>query len=982
MALDVDVGEEPGLRFRDLGVLQLEINGVARPVRGTRLGRVLATLLINANSRVTTDTLLDAAWGDQVTVSSAGTLETHIWRLRKLIEPARNRGDGLTYLVNDTRGYRLVLNPENADSLRFVQLGEQGDRLLASGNADRGLHRFELALGLWRGRPFEAVAHEEWASAAVARLEQIYGHVNEQHVEALLRTGAADRAVGELETLIAELPYRERLWEQLMLGLYRNGRVEESLATYHRARELLLDKLGVDPGEELRRLQQRILERDPTLTQPRAQASTLRQSDAVHPARIAAGTELETDPPPGEHPSAMAAREVHLPSRLSPLIGRKIELAQIDRLLAANRLITVVGAAGSGKTRLAIEVARAASGVAPDGVWFVDLAPVDDPAAVAGTVLSTIGIMQPVVGSPLAALRTYVRDRQILLLVDNCEHLLAGVYSLFDALLGDDSQCRVLATSREPVGIDGEVLWTLAPLPVREAGQASGEEPSASAQLFIARAISADPLLETTEDTLAEIEAICAAVDGLPLAIELAAGRIRSASLAEIRRQVSGDLAGLGRAGYTAIEHHRTIELSIQWSVRLLPEDERLAHARLSVLPGLFTVEAAQAVVVDSIAARGRSSPQDVPSLLNQLVHRSLLAAVPGSRRGDPTRFRQLATVRAHAMHALASSGETEATRDRRDQWVAELVAARPAPEAEDKTRWHETVEHNHDTVSASLQRLLQDNPDPLGVRIAGQLESYWFLQGRVSEGERWLRIALARPAASLADVVTAELTLAFILAVRGRPDRSPPLVRDALANADSMEPRLLAHQLAIIAWWMYVGDEPAHDIADAPVRALAQDDPIIAVWADCLAVKTALVTDGPAATGALAAELMGKCEHIGNIHAAWLAGRLAGRAAMVADDPHNGLRLVRRVLALHRRLGGRRTADLIAFEAAFHAMTGDFRRAAEMFGHASALAFRTGVRWPFRYGEIQTARIRAALSSEEFETAWQAGIALATSTD
>ncbi len=524
------------------------------------------------------------------------------------------------------------------------------------------------------------------------------------------------------------------------------------------------------------------------------------------------------------------------------------------------------------------------------------------------------------------------------------------------------------------VGLDGEVLWTLAPLAVRESTAAVGGEPSPAAQLFLARASSADPLFDATERTLVEIEAICAAVDGIPLAIELAAGRIRSASLAEVYQQVSTELGGLSRVGYTGTEHHRTVELSIEWSVRLLSQVERVVHARLSVLPGLFTIEAAMAVSDGGVVRAG-----EVSGLLSQLVHRSLLAVVPGDGKAQPTRFRQLATVRAHAIHALAATGDTRSGLDRRTQWVAELVAARPAPEAADTTGWHERVERNHDTVVATLQDTLHDRPDPFGVRLAGQLESYWFVQGRVSEGERWLYAALAQPDAPAADVAVAELTLAFILALRGRPDRSPALVRSALAKSETMNPRLLAHQLALTAWWMYVGEEPAHDIADEVVRALAQGDPIIEAWADFLAAKTALAGEGPIAVGARAAELVDRSERIGNVQAAWLAGRLAARSAMIAEDPVNGLRLLQHVIELHRRLGGRLTADLLAFEAAFWAMANDFKRGAEMFGQASTLAFRTGIRWPVAiFGEIQVARIRQALSPEEFETAWQAGVALA----
>jgi predicted ATPase/DNA-binding SARP family transcriptional activator len=975
-ALDAQPVDAPALRLHDLGTLGIEVGGVDSPIRGRKPARILATLLVNTNARVSIDTLVDAVWGEQASASALGTLETHIWRLRKLLEPQRRRGTEPAYLVNDSLGYRLVVNPDNADSLRFAQLSEQGDRLLASGEPDRALRRYELALTLWRGRPFESVADEEWAMPSVARLEGLHAQVHEQRIEALLRTGAADQAARELEVVIARLPYRERLWSQLMLGLYQAGRVEEALAAYRRAREILLDSLGLEPGPQLRELQQQILDRDPRLAPipARAVAPQARQSDEAEvDGQVDAHRPSHTSEP-AEQPSD-AGREVHLPSRLSALVGRSAELERIGRLVRSSQLVTLVGPAGSGKTRLAIEVARAATSLAPDGLWFIDLAAVDDPAMVVDTVMSTIGIEQPLVGTIAAALGSYARDRQILLLIDNCEHLLAGVHRLFDVLLSKDSQCRVLATSREPVGLDGEVLWTLAPLAVRENPQ-PGEAASPAAELFLARARSADPLFEATDEALADIEKICAAVDGLPLAVELAAGRIRSASLAEVHRQVSTELAGLGRAGYAPTPHHRTVELSIEWSARLLSDAERAAHARLSVLPGFFTVDAARAVIAGPSART-----EDVPDLLTQLVHRSLLAVVRGGA-DTATRFRQLATVRAHASHALATAGETGSVLSCRTEWVAELVAARPAPEAEDLAGWHEQIERNHDTVAATLQHTLHDRPDPLGVRLAGQLESYWLLQARVPEGERWLQAALAQQDAPIADLATVELTLALLLAWRSRPDQVLPLVRRALRTTDTMDRRLLARILAATAWWMSLRDDSGSDFIDAEVRSLIDDDPVIEAWADLLTAKTAASSVGPIVTGARAVELIDRSESLGNVHAAWLAARLAARSAMIAADPAAGRPLLQRVIALHRRLGGQLTADLVEWEAAFTSLAGDYHRAAELFGQASTLAFRAGTRWPLAtYGEREFARVRRELPDAQFESAWQHGAAVARST-
>src|ERR1700689_1386454 len=225
----------PRLRIHDLGALSIDVDGESVMLRSGMLSRVLATLLINANRRVAIETLIEAVWADDGRASRLGTLESHIWRLRKLMEPGRGRREEPVYVVSDNLGYRLVVDPDNADSLRFVQLAEHGDRLIASGDAARALERYELALSLWRGRPFDPIADDEFAAAAVGRLSEICDQVQEQRIEALLRTGQPEQAVRDLEDLIGRLPFRERLWAQLMIARYQVGRVEEALATYGQA---------------------------------------------------------------------------------------------------------------------------------------------------------------------------------------------------------------------------------------------------------------------------------------------------------------------------------------------------------------------------------------------------------------------------------------------------------------------------------------------------------------------------------------------------------------------------------------------------------------------------------------------------------------------------------------------------------------------------------------------------------------------------
>jgi len=975
------------LRIHDLGTLVVEVGGNETPFGGTKPGLVLAVLLVNANRRVSVDALVDAVWGEVDAESVLATLESHIWRLRKTSEPHRGRRQQPVYLVNDAGGYRLIVNPDNVDSLRFAQLAEQGDRLLATGEPDRALDRYELALRLWRGRPFEAVADEEWAAPAIARLEELYGQVQEQRVEALLRLGVPDRAVASLEELVVRLPYRERLWGQLMTGLYQAGRVADALSAYQRARTEMLDALGLEPGDQLRDLQRRILDQDPSLlppSRPVRSAGPVTMAPETTSATVAAAAAVDVGSLSGEQPQPAPASvaEIHLPVRLSELIGREAEVARLGGLLADNRLVTLVGAAGCGKTRLSIELGRAAASLAADGVWFVDLTAVDDSAAAPGLVAATIGLEQPAIGTVLSALRSYSADRQILLVLDNCEHVLPGVYQVAEALLDTGSQARLLATSREPIGLDGEVLWTLPPLPTGESTTDEPERLSPAARLFIARARQVDPSFSET-DTVPEIEAICRTVDGIPLAIELAAGRLRTASLAEIHQQVLTELGGLTRPGHPLTERHRTVESAIEWSTRLLIDEDRAVHAALSELPGVFTVKAARAVATDLRSPRGGSIVVDA---LDRLVHCSLLAVVPSQRAGQPTRFRQLATVRAHAARLLSEAADGPTVRDRRTAFVADLLTTQPWPGSADVSGWHARIDDNHDTVAAVLTDQLIDRPAAAGVRLIAQLSTYWFYRGRMIDGLRWLEAARRVAGASPADRQLVELTLAYVHALRDRTDLSLPLVRatldsPAVAAADSppdappMGPRAYAYGLVSAAWCVWVRQDPALDFVAGEVRGIAAGDPIVELWADLLDAKNALAIDGPYVTAQRAVRLIERGTELDAVSAVWLGGWLDVLCRLLLQDPVAGRARLRQVEGCYRVLGGTATANSVEFDANFAALAGDPLDAVRLFGTASRLAFRSGMRWPISPAtEPVLTAVRRSLPADQFDQAWQTG--------
>lgn len=949
----------PVLRLRDLGPLCVEIErhghvGEPQRVGGPKPERVLSALLMKANSRVSRDELVTAGWGDRSVAEVTGPLESLIWRLRGVLEPEHQRGAPWSVLVGDHGGYRLVLDPTEADSLRFAQLAEQGDAALATGDAMRAAERYALALDLWRDTPFQAVADQEWALTGLARLNELHGQVQEQYADALLRLGENDRALILLEQLMASSPLRERVWQLLMLARYRSGRVEESLAAYRRVRALLLDELGMEPGDELRDLHQRILCRDPGL----AAAPGLSPVSAT-----AAGEEAR---------ATAGSTPTHLPLTLTTLIGRQDELARLSRVLEQHRFVTVVGAGGCGKTRLAIETARRALSSSPDGVWFIDLTAAESPSAAVYSIASQLGVAAPATGDVMTSLRSYLLDRRLRLVLDNCEHLLPGLGPVVAHLLGADGESSVLATSREPLGVPGEVLWSLAPLPTRDTLGGEGTEIGATpaAQLFLARVAGLEPTLEATLD-VAVVESICAALDGLPLAIELAAARIRSFGVQEILDQVTNSLADLSRIGSGGVSHHDTIDRSIEWSVRLLPEQESVAHARLSVLPGVFTVAAATAVV----ASEG-IEPRSVPHLLSQLVHRSLLAVVRPTEPDRPTRYRQLATVRAHAERVLAATGQADAAIHARDGFIEKLVASHPDFERSDTNGWFPRVSDNHDTLTAVLQHSLVTEPDPRGVYLLGRLALYYYYTNRVIEALRLAPLAVNQTGAEPHDRDLARLTLSCAYVVSGRPDLAEPQVQLVVAHAGYERDSMTTQLLATIRWATLTQGSHELQIVDAELERLAEAGDITAeLHADLLATLLEVGPETAEATTSRANELRDRALDQGNLYAAWLATLLGMMCALLRQDAPAGERLLEQAASYQQRLGCLVTPLILEFAGGFAVLGGDLDRAVALFAEARATAFAAGTSWPYLFAvQPMLQAVRDLLPADAFQSAWRRG--------
>ncbi|MEV7140305.1 AfsR/SARP family transcriptional regulator [Streptomyces tauricus] len=610
------------LRITLLGALQASVSrgdGAALPVPGARLQALLVRLALAGGRAVAQGVLVDAIWAEDPPAGPAHALQALVSRLRRTLGSA-------ALVTRLAGGYRLDAATADVDALRFEQLAAAGRDRLRAGDPRVAVTVLGEALALWGDRAgTEPPVVAAVAPAAATRL----AHVSVEAVadlaeaELTLHPGDhADAAAARLTALLADHPLHERAAALLMDALAAQGRRAEALALYERVRRTLADDLGTDPGAALRERHLRLLRPERSLRSERSERS-------ARPGQ----------PDPGA--DAVRTGPGNLPALWTSFIGRDDDLARIETLLAAGRLVTVVGPGGAGKTRLAVESARRHRHAYRDGAWLADLAPVTEPAKVGAALLAAIGSRGGTVfearnrgeGDDLDVLVERLRGRESLLLVDNCEHLIEPVAHLVAALLSRCSGLRVLATGREPLAVDGEALVPLGPLalpgPDDDVGQARR---AASVRLFAERAAAVRPGFEVDGTTLSEVRRVVRGLDGMPLALELAAARLRTLSLPELADGLSDRFALLGTGSRSALPRHRTLRAVIAWSWDLLSEHERTVADRVSILPGGVTVASATALCAGTAVP-----PAEIPALLAGLVDRSLLQLVPQPPTPAPT---------------------------------------------------------------------------------------------------------------------------------------------------------------------------------------------------------------------------------------------------------------------------------------------------------------------------------------------------------
>ncbi len=754
MREDREMDGDTRLRVRLLGAFQASRGGAAVPVPGARLQGLLVRLALAGGRAVEQGVLVDAIWAEDPPAGPAHALQALVSRLRRTLGSA---GD----VTQVAGGYRLDVDAADVDALRFEQLAAAGHDRLRAHDPHAAAAMLGEAVALWGDRPgAEPTVVAAVAPAAATRLAHASVEAVGDLADAELSLDRADAAAARLTVLLAEHPVHERAAALLMDALAAQGRQAEALALYERVRETLADVLGTDPGDALRERHLRLLRAERPV--PAADAGQPRPSN--------------------------------LPVPLTSFIGRDDDLARIDTLLSAGRLVTVLGPGGAGKTRLAVEAARRHHHEYHDGAWLIDLASVTEPAKVGAAVLTGIGLRggatfearMRVEGDGLDVLVDRLSGRESLLLVDNCEHLIDAVAHLVAALLSRCAGLRVLATSREPLAVDGEALVPLGPLSLP--GPDDGVEQArraASVRLFTERAAAVRPDFDVDETTLPAVRRVVRSLDGMPLALELAAARLRTLSLPELADGLSDRFRLLTTGSRTALPRHRTLRAVIAWSWELLSEHERTVAERVSILSGGVTPASAAAVCAGTAVPAA-----EIPELLAGLVDRSLLQLAP-----DPGRYRMLETLREYGTDRLAETGDLGTVRDLAAGYFAELMARYdPQLRGPGQLGAIRVISAEYDNTLAALRRRCDTGDAPGALALALNLTWYWQMFGRHSDAAYWLGEALVAPGGEPTPDRDCAHTIYLINRIVTRPAMTAEEAADAQAQMRELADRLLAY--------------------------------------------------------------------------------------------------------------------------------------------------------------------------------------------
>jgi predicted ATPase/DNA-binding SARP family transcriptional activator len=751
-----------------LGPLTVEDGGRPIEVGGARLRALLIRLAASAGGWVPVSALIGDLWGEDPPADEINALQSLVSRLRRALIRSE-------LVESGPAGYRLAIAPESVDAIRFERLTAHGRRRLTEGDPQEASAAFGEALRLWRGAPLAEVADATYAVAWIERLDKLRLSTIDDRADAGLKLGRHADLVAELDEVAGLHPLRERTHELLIRALAGSGRQAEALAAYEQLRRALAEELGLDPPLHLQQLQTAVLRDSPDLLAP-----TERLNAGTGSAAMAAGSPVPDRP-----------RRTNLRSSLTSFVGRELELLQLAAAIKRSRLVTLVGTGGAGKTRLASEAAGRLSDQGTDGVWMIQLAPVTDPDDVASTALGSIGTLDRAMlelsppshrdRDALSRLVESLGGHDVVLILDNCEHLIDAAAKLAEHLLGLCPKLTVIATSREPLGIVGESLWPVLPLatPKLDDTQPTALETPA-VRLFVDRVALVRSGFAVTPSNADAVAEICRRLDGLPLAIELAAARLRTLSVEAVAARLGNRFRLLTGGNRTAMPRHQTLRAVVAWSWELLTENERSLAEQLSVFPGGATVQAAAAICsIDpagtrpllQVAEHPDHRPGDRPDndlddaedldtedpatveivadLLASLADKSLLVVVEASdsEGAIQPRYRMLETIREFANERLADRGEPAALRAAHARYFRDLAErAEPQLRSSAQLIWLDQLTAERDNLLAALRYAADTSDADTAIRIGAALSWYWTLLGRHDEAATWLDLALKVP--------------------------------------------------------------------------------------------------------------------------------------------------------------------------------------------------------------------------------------------
>ncbi|MET7297812.1 BTAD domain-containing putative transcriptional regulator [Embleya sp. NPDC005575] len=902
--------------FGILGPVDVRLpDGSPVAVGGPGARALLALLLLDAGHIVPTERLIDGLYGEDPPAGAANALQSHVSRLRRGLRPHAGEVEAIEF---HTTGYRLAVDPEAVDAHRFERLLRAGRQALAAGEHPSASALLGEAVALWRG---PALADVPYAGARATRLEELRVTAAEDRVEAEIALGGLRGAIPELRVLVDAHPLRERPRGLLMRALSGSGRQAEALEVYEDLRRVLAEELGADPSPELAAVQVAVLRGElggppaPVLPPPRAPLAE----------------------PPLPVPEFAAP-----PGRLTGFVGREHELARLTGSAGA-RLITLTGPGGTGKTRLAVETAARTV----EQVCFVDLTRAADDAALSHVVAAALGIREAggvnarTESDPGARIVAVLAERRLLLILDNCEHVVDGAATLAHRVLDGCPGVRILATSREPLGITGEVLCPVPQLALPAAGADLDTLRAAPAvELFAARASAVRPGFAITTDNAPDVARICAALDGLPLAIELAAARLRTLPLAEVAARLDDRFRLLSRGSRTATPRHRTLHAVVEWSWDLLDPDERALARRLTVFAGGATLAA--------IAAVCGVPTDEADDLLAGLAEKSLVTVADG----DGGRFRMLETIRAFGVARLAEAGEEERVRRAHAEYFLALADEADAGlRGPDQLALLRRLTAEQGNADAALRWAIGADHE-LALRLHAALTWSWWLGGtRGANSSRSAELFTAvtnriRPGADFpANSDLAEEYVLCVVNAAAAPGAGGGLLLDAALDRAAVIMsgirRPLRHPALMVQWALVGGPDRSDSQAHA---AQAADDP----WARAVGLLgtgylALFIGDAEAAAGPLSAAADG-FRAVGD---RWGLANVLEPLAKLADwrgDSAGSAELIDEAIALASELGS--IEDLIDFlncRADLDLRAGRTAPARLGFARAEELARRTG---------------------------------------